>query len=614
MCRRIIFAGVFAPLLLLGCQADQSSDAVQVDETLNLSRDEVDNADILPEIVDTGSNSEPLDNVAYIETFLAEGQRKLSSSTNTSAMADFQQSLLRYAFSDYVSHASTELNFVSAPFDQQQLLAIIALGADGTSLQALSKAGNLELADMEVQLAFNDKDQQLDALGSVERQGFLWGQERYKFSHQYLQNQDELYGPQMNGLDFQAASALAQTTVSEALGGQLELTEIDDRSRLVAAQTSQLDAAWSAELKVEPARGRFAVLKNDEQRWVDMVRIDGMMNVIEADDYRAVEIPLVDSELSLLLITPALGEFDNLRSRFDQTFLQEQLEKLAPAQTTAMVPLFEIDRKLTKNEMPDLGVALLGPEAPKVVFDENGVPQWVLNDEGVYEVLVVEAEVDPDAVANFSGVNDAGYLYLLPPRQRIAFNLGETGVNSLTASAVVHEATENEPSWLFNNPSQSGYAGFSMFSSDNTTLWPSEKSCFYPPDQRPFLFAVYSRQSQTLLHLGHVVELSGAKVDPDWMVSSYSDCGDSPPPVQIYQYSESLQCDVESGVSLADMNANLINAGIDVLESSEGHDGLFRIQLCGSETGEINIFTISAVDVPLAESLGFYRLSLLSLW
>jgi len=617
MRRRIIFAGLFAPLLLLGCQSDQ------VGEDLDSSPDDI----------------------AYIETFSAEGLRTLSSSDNASIITELQQAHLNYAFSDYAKHASTDENFVSAPLDQQQFVAMLALGADGTTLQAMSDASGFDLADMAVHFAISDWDLQINALSSVEQQRFLWGQQRYIFSAEYLQNQAELFGPIMVGLDFQAAWPLADTVITETLSG-LDLTEIDDRSRLVAAQISQLDAAWSQGLSVEPMTGRFAVLEDDQQRWVDMLRISGMMNVIEADDYRAVEVPLADGELSLLLVMPELGEFDNLRSRFDQDFLQEQLEQLAPVQTTVMMPVFDIVQELSGSELPDLGVALVEPGLPEpalsgaqtsnVVFDENGMPilipiqVYVINDDGelvlqntandegeavpleIFAEAEAEVEVDLDTVANFSAVNDAGFLYLLPPQQQIDFSVGQTGINSLTASAVVHQATKNEPGRLF------GEAGISFAALQATLGFGAsygvllDKSCFYSPDQRSFLFAVYARQTQTLLHVGHVVTLSGAKVESDWTVSSYDSCGIEPS-VQVFKHTESVQCESGSGISLADMEASLINAGIEVLDSNVGHDGLVRTAVCGAGTGGINIYTVYESDVSLAESLGFHRGSGLAL-
>jgi hypothetical protein len=60
------------------------------------------------------------------------------------------------------------------------------------------------------------------------------------------------------------------------------------------------------------------------------------------------------------------------------------------------------------------------------------------------------------------------------------------------------------------------------------------------------------------------------------------------------------------------MAQELISAGIDVICSQEGHDGLARIALCGEPTGNINVYTIHGTNLIDAETLGFQSVSTLS--
>lgn len=407
----------------------------------------------------------------------------------------------------------------------------------------------------------------------------------------------------MTALDFQAAEDIAATAINEGLAGRLELSEIDSRSRLVAAQSSQSDIGWSSTLNVQSVKGRFAVLQDYEQRWVDMVRIEGLMNVNVEDGFAVVEIPLAEDELSLLMITPALGLFDEIRSRFDEEFLQEQLEKLVPAQASIMVPKFEIVRDVSENEMPDLGVALLDPAPKPLVLDSDGATQWTINEDGQVVVLTEDVEVDSDNVANFFHVNEAGYLYVLPPLQAIDFSVGEDGVVASSVSAIVHEASVSEPSWLIGSFPEQGGGSFS--GNLISTLGPNENRCFYPPDQSRFFFALFARETGTLLHLGHVVTLNGEIVTPDW--TTFFNCGDSPP-VEIYQYTGAILCE-SNGVSLQHAKESLVNEGIEVLQWGSANDGLVSSNLCGVSSGDLNLFTIRNRDLSLAESLGFKRVS-----
>lgn len=73
---------------------------------------------------------------------------------------------------------------------------------------------------------------------------------------------------------------------------------------------------------------------------------------------------------------------------------------------------------------------------------------------------------------------------------------------------------------------------------------------------------------------------------------------------KVYKYDGSVQCE-RSGVELNVMAAELIHAGIDVICSQKGHDGMNRAAVCGGGTGNINIYKINRVNLPAAESIRF---------
>ncbi|MEW5757647.1 MAG: serpin family protein [Pseudomonadota bacterium] len=544
---QIAWMGLLAPLVLSGCQKESANQA---------------NAD----------------DSAYIETFSAAGQR-IAPADLTAAGA--QPSALtpgHHAFAFATFPATTDVNTITAPFEWQQFLSMVALGAAGTTLDAMADAARLDLQDAAVYPAVSAWEQQINALTAVERKHLLWGQQRYRFAGDYLQSQAELFGPEMLGVDFQADPAVAGAQINQTLGDTLTLAGIDQRTRLVAAHTSRITAAWSAATTVEPVRGRFAVLEDDEQRWVDMVRIRGTMNTASGADYRAVEIPLADPGLSLLMIIPAGGAYDDVRSRFDQAMFDALLPQLQPAATSIMVPLFSLSHVLSEAELPDLGVALIEPSSAA-----------------------------PDDTADFSRVNHLGYLSLMSPQQRITLATTADGLTAATATAVVHTASVDEPPVVWEGSSVTVSAGGGGGNYGIFGFTDYESPCFYSPDQRPFLFAVYARATSTLLHLGQVVTLEGPAVAPDWTTSTGS-CGDSPP-VEVYQYSGVLQCESDDGYSISTMYTTLVNAGVEVLSERTDQDGVMRIASCGADSGEINVFTIRESAVPLAEDLGFSRLS-----
>ncbi len=76
-------------------------------------------------------------------------------------------------------------------------------------------------------------------------------------------------------------------------------------------------------------------------------------------------------------------------------------------------------------------------------------------------------------------------------------------------------------------------------------------------------------------------------------------------PVTIYRSAQALQCEPESGVSLAQAEAELAHAGVAGRCGQVGDDGAMRIQLCGADSGRIHLFRIAASDLTAAQALGY---------
>ena len=65
----------------------------------------------------------------------------------------------------------------------------------------------------------------------------------------------------------------------------------------------------------------------------------------------------------------------------------------------------------------------------------------------------------------------------------------------------------------------------------------------------------------------------------------------------------SLHCSSQAGVGLQEMGRQL--GKIEVYGSSKKHDGLTRIQACGTETGIMNVYEIPTHDLMKAKRAGF---------
>ncbi len=73
--------------------------------------------------------------------------------------------------------------------------------------------------------------------------------------------------------------------------------------------------------------------------------------------------------------------------------------------------------------------------------------------------------------------------------------------------------------------------------------------------------------------------------------------------VLVYKYDGSLQCKMGKPVSLNEMKNEL--RGIPIYSMEKKQDGQMHIQVCGSITGQANVFEISGADLKEAEKRGF---------
>lgn len=78
--------------------------------------------------------------------------------------------------------------------------------------------------------------------------------------------------------------------------------------------------------------------------------------------------------------------------------------------------------------------------------------------------------------------------------------------------------------------------------------------------------------------------------------------------VEVYRYDGTLQCGLGEEIPLETMAADLRAAGIEVLGSRKGTDGLAHIAVCGASTGAINVYTIPREALPAAQAASFRML------
>jgi hypothetical protein len=91
-------------------------------------------------------------------------------------------------------------------------------------------------------------------------------------------------------------------------------------------------------------------------------------------------------------------------------------------------------------------------------------------------------------------------------------------------------------------------------------------------------------------------------------VACGGDAGAPGASIAVYKYAGSVQC-TGGGMSLAEMNGQLADAGIKVLSSACGFDGKLYVAVCGGPDGRIGIFEVMQTQMQAAAKIGFAPLS-----
>ena len=76
----------------------------------------------------------------------------------------------------------------------------------------------------------------------------------------------------------------------------------------------------------------------------------------------------------------------------------------------------------------------------------------------------------------------------------------------------------------------------------------------------------------------------------------------------VFKPDGTIHCNKSPGMTLDRIGQELSSAGIKVFSSRKGYDGREGIALCGTPTGQINVYEIASSDVFEALRLGFKQM------
>ncbi len=316
-------------------------------------------------------------------------------------------------------------NLFYSPFSISIALAMTYAGAHGETAIQMAETLRYVLPPEHLHPTFNALDRILAGRGQEEVPddggdpfqlniaNSLWGQKDYHFEQDYLDTVAEHYGAGMRLVNFLEQAEEARQTINqwvvEKTQGKIEdlipRGGVGPATRLVLANAIYFKASWMEQFSEDLTQdGTFHTLEG-ESVTVPMMSYASphTLRYQESDRYQAVELPYVGEKVSMLVLVPDQGAFEDFENSLDGERLRGIIQGLEPGSVRLTFPKFEFESELSLAD----------------VLSEMGMP------------------IAMSAGADFSGMTGAKDLFISDVFHKAYVNVNEEGTEAAAATAVV---------------------------------------------------------------------------------------------------------------------------------------------------------------------------------
>jgi len=351
-------------------------------------------------------------------------------------------------------------NIFFSPFSISQALAMTWTGTRSDTESQISDTMHFELPQADLHPAFNLLDLELQSRGEgaagKDSEGFrlniansTWGQQGWTWLPGFLDTLAVNYGAGMRLVDFMTQPDQCRIIINDWVADRTEgrivdlLPEgvIDSATALVLVNAIYFNAAWLEPFEESmTANGPFYLLDGTSVD-VPLMLQSEEHEYMEGDGYRALDISYDGDELSMLIILPDTGRYEEIESSIDVDFLDNTISILGNRQVTVTMPKWE--------------------------FESNFGLADTLYDMGIEDAFM-------PVIADLSGMDGTRLLYITDVVHKAFVAVDEAGTEAAAATGVVV-----------------GYTSAPMPATFNA--------------DRPFVFLIRDKETGTILFMGRVL-------------------------------------------------------------------------------------------------------------
>jgi len=289
-------------------------------------------------------------------------KERIESDATEDEIARLTDGNAAFAFDLYQILRRRDGNLFLSPYSISAALAMTYAGAEGQTEEQMAQTLHFDLEENRLHAALNAVDQILadrgEGAAGRDEEGFrlnvvnaLWGQKDYSFLSAFLDTLAENYGAGLHLLDFVSAPEEARQTINHWVEEETEdrikdlipQGTIDTLTRLVLTNAIYFNAAWLHPFEeTATTDGPFYLLDGSQVK-VPMMHDTGGYGYGETDVYQAIQIPYSDPSLSMIVVVPTAGTYQEWEATLDVNEINEIVDTLTYRQVRLSLPKFEFE-------------------------------------------------------------------------------------------------------------------------------------------------------------------------------------------------------------------------------------------------------------------------------
>lgn len=311
----------------------------------------------------------PSDQVPARGILRSKKPRAISPDVPATNLAELVAGNSAFAFDLYQAIRGEAGNLFLSPYSISLALVMTYAGARGDTEQQMVDTLRYTFPQGRLHPAFNSLDLELASRAEgVEGQDgrfrlniadSIWGQTGHSFLPQYLDVLAGNYGAGLRVLDFVNEPEDSRVTINDWVSDETEAkikdllppNSITPATVLVLTNAIYFNAAWLQPFVRELTHdGTFNLLDGD-QVTVPMMKQTAYFGYAEGEGYKAVELPYDGEELSMVILLPEAGRFEEFTSALDSEAAALILADVSPPQDVQLtMPRFTYESGFSLKE------------------------------------------------------------------------------------------------------------------------------------------------------------------------------------------------------------------------------------------------------------------------